>query len=126
MPFLLALLAVVAMVSNPAIAAPKADCNDRAPTAASSMSMPGTASRNVTTQKHTAMPCCDPGAGKKPMSSRDCSQACAAMASVAVVTTPQDQGALVGFRLARSAASASDRLRAHEPGRLDRPPKHIA
>jgi len=130
MRFLLSLLAVLAMLANPAIAGAKAGCNEVSPRASSSMKMSGMASMNVAILKHAAAPCCDPGAdttfGKKPMSSKDCAQACAAMATVAVMTTPQDRGALLTYTLALLTPPASDTLRANEPSRLDRPPKQIA
>lgn len=128
MRFVLALLALIGLLTSPAMAAAaQAQCHDHGGQAMMQMAMadmPGMTQADG--QK--ADPCCDPGKdqGQTKHRTMDCAQACAAMCGV-VVALPSAPAALI-VRPERAAAPlvrvAS--LKTHEPSRLERPPRSIA
>jgi hypothetical protein len=125
--FVLALLAVIGLLTSPvAAAAAEAVCGGHGGAAMqmAMTDMPSMAQANT----GKADPCCDPNKGHAPNqhSNADCAQACAAMCGViaALPSTP------VAF-LAPPARDSQPQARAaslkpHEPSRLERPPKSIA
>ena len=124
MRLVLSLLAVLAMLASPAIA--KACCNEAVMAAPFSADMPGMARMSLVSRDQFAAPCGGKVTNQMPSPRKVCAQTCAAMASAAVVAMPADHGVVPTFTRARLAASPSDMLPSHEPGRLDPPPKLFA
>lgn len=128
MRFVLALLAVIGLLTSPAMAAAaQVQCHDHGGQMMMQMpmaDMPGMSQA----ESQKADPCCDPGKdqGQSKHSKMDCAQACAAMCGV-VVALPNVPATLVakpGRDAAPTARVAS--LKPHEPSRLERPPRSIA
>jgi hypothetical protein len=128
MRLVLVLLAVIGLLASPAAAAAaQAACQDHGGqmmTDAAMADMPGMSQADG----HKADPCCDPGKdqGQTKHDATSCLQACAVMCGIVaalpvVMATPMAPPADV---VLKPAAVAS--LRAHEPSRLERPPRSIA
>ena len=125
MRFVLALLAIVGLLTSPAAAAAaQASCHNHASMSVAMADMPGMAQAD--TQK--ADPCCDPAkdTGQSKHKSSDCAQSCATMCGVvaALPNTPVAFFAPPARESAPQARVAS--LKPHEPSRLERPPRSIA
>jgi uncharacterized protein involved in copper resistance len=127
MRFVLALLAVMALVVNPvtAAAAQVACVHDMQASIAGmdSSAMSGMAHANG--HKTTANPCCDPGSQHK-MSDKSCAQACAA-SCVVIAALPTSQ---VSIRLIYTRAAVPPlrqvSAKGYKPAGPERPPKSIA
>ena len=128
MRFVLALMAVIGLLTSPAMAAAaQVQCLGHGGDATMPMSMagmPGMAQAGG----QTADPCCDPGKdqGQTKHGKMDCAQACAAMCG-AVAALPSAPATLIA-RPDRGAAPQARvaSLKPHEPSRLERPPRSIA
>jgi hypothetical protein len=124
MRLVLALLAVIGLLTSPATAAARGACHDRTMIGMAMSDMPGMA--RAAAQK--ADPCCDPAHNTTQDKTKrsDCAGACAAMCGViaalpsapVVLIAPPDRGAPQQARVAS--------LKPHEPSRLERPPRSIA
>jgi len=127
MRFFLVLLAVIGLLTSPAVAAAaQARCHCPGGDVMTQMAkaeMPGNAQAD--TQKGD--PCCDPGKdqGQTKHSTMECALACAAMCGVVAalpitptaLVAPPERGSAPQVRVAS--------LKSHESSRLERPPKLI-
>lgn len=125
MRLVLALLAIIGLLTSPAAAeAAQAACHDHASMAVAMADMPGMAQADT----HKADPCCDPAkdSGQSKHKSSDCAQACATMC-VVVAALPNSPAAFFAPPARESAPQARvASLKPHEPSRLERPPRAIA
>jgi len=127
MRFVLALLAVLALLVNPvtAAAAQLACVHDMQASmmGMESSAMPGMA--HADSHKTMGAPCCDPGNHHK-MSDKSCAQACAASCAV-IAALPVSQ---VSIRLIYTRAVVAPlrqvSVRGYKPAGPERPPKSIA
>ncbi len=128
MRLLLALLAVLAMLASPAIAAARDDCTGATQSVPSTMATPSMAAMGMPANTDAAaMPCC-PNAKQKPDQPRkhdgkSCAQMCAAMNGAAVTVVPISIAR--NLPVARVVLSASSRVyaRSFKPLGLERPPR---
>lgn len=127
MRFMLALLAVMALLVGPVtVAAAQAACNQGGPAAMAGMDMsatPGTA--HVDVQKATGDPCCDHSDQNK-NSGKRCAQACATSCAVAAAL-PSSFVSLSPLYARPPASFARPGLvPLFQPAGPERPPKSIA
>jgi hypothetical protein len=126
MRFVFALLAVLALLANPAIAAAKLDCSVAMQQTANVMGMPGMAAMDVAVaQDGVAAPCCDPDSKQK-HDTKSCAQMCAAMNAVAMTNSPMLFAGSLEFAPVVLTISTRTSVNAFQPGGLKRPPKRIA
>jgi len=118
MRLLLALFAVLALVSSP-VAASAAAATCLVPVAG------GMAMSHDGMDMSAGDPCCD-DTGKSPMDDQLCAKACATMCGVcaALLSTPVSE-LVIGGRVILAEVEASA-PRAHSPPGLDHPPKQFA
>jgi hypothetical protein len=127
MRFVLALLAVMALLVNPvtAAAAQVACAHDMQAgmVGMGSSAMPGMAHANG--HRTAADPCCDPGSQHK-MSDKSCAQACAA--SCAVIAALPTSQLSIRLTYTRTVVAPLRRVAAegYQPAGPERPPKSIA
>ena len=131
MRFLVALLAVLAMLASPAIAAAGADCSGAMQSVSGTMEMPGMAAVDLPAKADdAAMPCC-PDAKQKPdqpqkQDGKSCAKMCAAMNGAAVAVAPISFAKhLLVARVVLTASNGAS-ARSFKPLGLERPPKRIA
>lgn len=124
MRFVLALLAVVALLSSPmTAAAAQVACSHDEPAAMASMDMSGMPGMDSADASKAGDPCCDHG-GKSGMT-KDCAQACATMCAVtAALPSPPASLVRMPARVALAPARAAPGY-AFEPSGPERPPKSM-
>lgn len=121
MRFVLALVAILALLVSPVTAAATQVACDQAELAAmTSMDMPGTA--QSAGMKAMSDPCCDHGT-KHPMDQKSCALACAASCAVTAALAGPVVGSLPVFSTAQLAPARLAPAHPYEPAGLMRPPK---
>lgn len=129
MRFVLALLAVLALLSSPmTAAAAQVACSQDGPEAMAGMDMAGMAMSSMASMDHAGTqkgdPCCD-HTGKHKMS-KDCAQVCATACAVAVAL-PSSSASIVFVAVrAPLVAAPMAPTPSFEPSGPERPPKSMA
>lgn len=120
MRFVLAFLAVLAMLSDPVAAtAAQVTCGRAATAPMAGMVMPAA---HVDTLKTTADPCCD-HSGDHKTPDRNCAQACATTCAVSAAPPPSLTGVTFVLTIALLTPAPANFVTAYEPPGLKRPPK---
>lgn len=127
MRLVLALLAVMALLSSPVTAvAAQAACGHNGPMAMAGMEMSAMPGMDQAGTQKGADPCCDQTSdhgGKRDMS---CAQACAAMCGVTVALTAVSYDVVLAPVAADVPAARAVSPHPYKPPGLKRPPKSIA
>jgi hypothetical protein len=131
MRFMLALLAVLALLSRPmTAAAAQVACSQDGPAAMASMDMVGTGMSAMPVMNHAGAqrgggdPCCD-HSGKHKMS-KDCAQVCATSCAVAVALPSSSVNIVFVAVRAPLVAAPMAPTPSFEPSGPERPPKSMA
>lgn len=127
MRFILAFMAVLALLVGPVTAAAaQVACAQADPAATATMDMPGMPGMDqVGVQTTTADPCCDHG-GKHPMDQKSCALACATSCAVTAALPSPVAGFMLVFSTAQLTPARLAPARSYEPAGLIRPPKSMA
>jgi hypothetical protein len=131
MRYLIALMAVLALLVNPvAAAAAQVACgasmgvSAQAPSNDQAMAAMPSMAKDVASGNTSANPCCDhSGDGK--MDSRTCAQTCATTCAVIVALPTSAHGQVFSYVRAPAPVLRAVWSKPHDPSGLERPPKSI-
>jgi hypothetical protein len=125
MRFVLALLAVMALLASPVTAAAaRAACDQAGPATMAGMAMPNMDQHGAKTS--ATDPCCDHADHHGKKSDASCAQACATTCGVTLALMGSPGGPIFAPSLATLTPRAAALPDPYEPAGLRRPPKSIA